>query len=115
MSASPIGTMLLVGGAMILTLGMARNSDSTWSTPTARGFISGLRPAALQISSATLALTREKSACSAPFSVRPLVSRSIEIKTPSSTPYGCGLIARGSRGSSWVSRSRWNSSPLGGL
>ena len=64
-----------------------------------------------QISSAIRPLMREKSCWRQARRLRVSVSRSICISTPSSTPYGCGLISAVSGGSSRVTRSK-STTPL---
>ena len=78
--------MQSVGGAMIFVFAIALWSFSASSRVISEGRRVGGTEAALQISVAMRAETREKSLCRQPFTLRDFVSRSICISTPSSTP-----------------------------
>jgi hypothetical protein len=65
-SSSPIGERQSVGGRMSLVSLIALNSASIRGARCGRRGGLGFQPARSQISSATLALTRQKSCCSAP-------------------------------------------------
>src|SRR5690242_7942194 len=97
--------MHVVGGAMIFVVWIAPCSDAASSRAMRAGCAFDDTLALLQISSATFGPTRQNSSCRKPDSVRDFVSFSIAIKTPSSTPCGCGLISSVGGGRDFVLRS----------
>ena len=90
---------------MILTFAIARNSASASLCWTLRAEAFSRILAAARISSATRGLTRENSLVRKLFTLRALVSASIFMSMPSSTPCGCGWISSGSFGNSVAARS----------
>ena len=105
--------MQSVGGAMIfVTLDRLVELLGLLARRSPAGGATAATPARLQISSAMRGETRENSPVRQPVRLRALVSRSICISTPSSTPYGCGLISAVAGGSSFVTRGSSTSSPV---
>src|SRR6188474_2198816 len=91
-SSSPTTDKQSVGGRMIFTFGNALTMASAWSRVTLAGFIDGETPATCSTSCAILGLMRENSFDRNDATLRAAELCSISINTPSSTPYGCGLM-----------------------
>ncbi len=89
---------------MIFTFGNARMMASAWSRVTRAGFVDGDTFAIASTSCAILGLMRENSCERNDATLRAWLDCIISINTPSSTPYGCGLIGVAGGGSSLLNR-----------
>ena len=98
--------MQSIGGAMIFVAWIAVWTFSASSRVISEGRRLSGTPAFWQISSAVLEETRLKSDDRHERRLRAVVSRNICIKTPSSTPCGCGWISAVSGGSCSATRGK---------